>query len=91
MKNSKKLFILVTAVVLAVAMCVVFSGCGNKNGGETDPQDNNPQNTAPAGNMVDHTVTVKSAGGMALEGVAVSVFTDEAMTNLQGYSQTDAG
>ena len=90
MKNSKKLFILVTAVVLAVAMCVAFSGCGNKNGGETDPQDNNPQNTAPAGNMVDHTVTVKSAGGMALEGVAVSVFTDEAMTNLQGYSQTDA-
>ncbi len=90
MKNSKKLFVLMAAMLLVIAMCVAFAGCGNKDGGETTPQTTDPQGAAPAGEMVDHSVTVKSAGGMALEGVAVSVFTDEAMTNLQGYSQTDA-
>ncbi len=35
------------------------------------------------------TVAVKSEGGMALEGIGVYVYTDEAKTELIGYSKTD--
>ena len=83
MKNMKKVLVGMTAMLLIVSMCIGFAGCGKKDGGEA---------TTPvvSGDQVAHTVNVKTAGGMAMEGVSVSVYTDEALSNLQGYGQTDA-
>ncbi len=80
MKNTKRILTLMTLLALVISM---FAGCGKKDGGETtDPAAN--------GNNVAYTVNIKTAGGMAMEGVSVSVYTDEALTNMQGYGQTDA-
>ena len=83
MKNMKKVLVGATALLLLVSLCIGFVGCGDKDGGDA---------TTPAvsGEQVAHTVNVKTAGGMAMEGVSVSVYTDEALTNLQAYGQTDA-
>ena len=76
MKNMKKLVILLTVFALVCSM----AACGNNS------------NNGGAGNgaVVEHKVAVRTAGGMAMEGIAVSVYTDEALSNLQGYGQTNA-
>ena len=40
--------------------------------------------------LTNCTITVKTEGGMALEGVAVSVYADEAKTEMVTYAKTDA-
>lgn len=92
MKSTKKLFAWIAAFAVILSMCGVFAGCGNKPAVTiTEPGDaTEPGATAPAGEQVAYSVSVRTAGGMAMEGVAVSVYTDEALTNMQGYSQTDA-
>ena len=92
MKNTKKLFAWIAAFAVIMSMCGVLAGCG-KNPAATVTEPNgatNPGATAPAGDQVAYSVSIRTAGGMAMEGVAVSVYTDEALTNMQGYSQTDA-
>ena len=80
MKNMKRILTLMTLLALVISM---FAGCGKKDGGETtDPAAN--------GNNVAYTVNVKTVGGMAMEGVAVSAYADEALTDMKGYGQTDA-
>lgn len=91
MKNMKKILAFLMAMAVIFSLCGTLAGCGDKGAEATDPNGTQPQATAPAGEAVLHSVSVQSAGGMPLEGVAVSVYADEALTDLQGYSQTDAG
>lgn len=91
MKNTKKLLAFLMALAVIFSMCGVLAGCGDKTDDATEPNGTQPQDTTPAGETVAYSVSVQSAGGMPLEGVAVSVYTDEALTNMQGYSQTDEG
>ena len=91
MKNTKKLLAFLMAMAVVFSMCGMLAGCGEKNPNATEPGGSQPQDTTPAGETVAYSVSVQSAGGMPLEGVAVSVYTDEALTNMQGYSQTDEG
>ncbi len=81
MKNTRKLLILLTVLSLCLSLCAGLAGCG-ENGNNDSP--------AVSGNAVDHTVSIRTAGGMAMEGVSVAVYADEALSNLQGYGQTDA-
>ena len=69
-----------TVLALCLSLCAGLAGC-NKEGNTDAP--------AVSGTAVDHTVSIKTAGGMAMEGVDVAVYTDEALTNLQGYGKTD--
>ncbi len=39
---------------------------------------------------IDYTVTVKTVGGMAIEGAVVTVFEDNTLENLEAYATTDA-
>ena len=91
MKNIKKLLAFLMALAVVFSLCGMLAGCGDNGAGATDPNGTQPQNTAPSGESVAYSVSVQSAGGMPLEGVAVSVYTDEALTNMQNYSQTDEG
>lgn len=47
-------------------------------------------NGAPAADLTDCTVEVKSVGGKALEGVGVYIYADEAKTDMVDYVKTDA-
>ena len=91
MKNMKKVLAFLMALTVVFSLCGTLAGCGDKGANATDPNGTQPQATLPAGEAVLHSVSVQSAGGMPLEGIAVSVYADEALTDLQGYSQTDAG
>ncbi len=86
MKKMKRAFTMLMVLAMAFSLCSGLSGCnGNgSTGGEGGKE------TAPnTGANVSYTVTVKTVGGMAMEGVGVSVFTDEAMTNLQNTMSTN--
>ncbi len=77
MKNMKKFVVLLTVLALFASLAAGCNRDGN-NGGVGD------------GAATEHKVAVRTAGGMAMEGVAVSVYSDEALSELQGYSQTNA-
>ena len=80
MKSMKKLFALLLAVALVLALGVVLTACGEEE-----------QQTAQSGGKnAAYTVTVVSAGGMPLEKVAVSVYADDTLSDLKGYDETDA-
>lgn len=84
MKMMKKTLGFAVLFVLVLGMCIAFSGCGNIETTETTAPP-----AASTGNA-SYTVTVKTGAGMAMENVAVSVFGDEALTDLKGYGQTNA-
>lgn len=84
MKNVKKLLALILALTVAISVCAVLTACGGEQGANTTTA---PQQT---GEKTSYKVTVKSAGGLALEKVAVSVYTDNTLSDLQGYDETDA-
>ena len=79
MKNHKKLFAAILAVVVCLCLCVALGAC------------NKEKTPAATGNgeMATYTVTVKSAGGLPLEKVAVSVYADGSLSDLKGYDETD--
>ena len=79
MSRMKKLFAVILAIATVFSMCAALSACKNEN----DPQGSG---TGEAGT---YTVSVKSEGGLALEGVAVSVYADDSLTDLKGYDETD--
>ena len=80
MKSVKKLLVVAFSVALCLCLCVVLGAC-------------NKETVAPApagtGEVATYTVTVKSAGGLPLEKVAVSVYADNSLTDLKGYDETD--
>lgn len=79
MKNVKRLlaFILALTVMFSLAAC----------GGSQEETTTAPQQT---GEKTSYTVTIHSAGGLALEKIAVSVYADDTLSDLQGYDETDA-
>lgn len=80
MKRMKNVFTAVLAIALSLCLCMVLGAC-------------NKETVAPAptgtGEVATYTVTVKSAGGLPLEKVAVSVYADNSLTDLKGYDETD--
>ena len=57
MKNTKKLLILLTVLAMCLSLCAGLAGCG---------EDSNNEGTVVSGTAVDHMVSIKSAGGMAV-------------------------
>ncbi len=71
------------ACVMAVlTLFSLMTACGAEETPSTEP-------TAPAAAPLSGcTVTVKTEGGMALEGVDVYVYADEAMQDMKGFAET---
>lgn len=78
MNNVKRLL----AFILALAAVFSLAACGNRGDGDNDDQE--------TGETTSYTVTIQSAGGLALEKIAVSVYADDTLSDLQGYDETDA-
>ena len=79
MNKMKKLLAVILAIATVFSMCAALSGCKKEQGNDN----------AGTGEAGTYTVTVKSAGGMALEGIAVSVYADSSLSDLKGYDETD--
>ena len=59
---------------------------------EADMPDDGPSDPAekPAEKKTSYTVSVKTAGGMPIEGATVIVYADNTLDDLEGYASTDA-
>ena len=78
MNAMKRIFslLLVMAMMLSMAACA-----GNEASVETE---------AAAGETGTYTVSVKTAGGMKMEGVDVYIYADNTLADLKQYGETDA-
>ena len=75
----KKILTLILVLAMVLSMGAGLAGCKkDPNAGSTG--------TGEAGT---YTVTVTSAGGLPLEGIAVSVFADDTLADMKGYDETD--
>ena len=86
MKNWKKILTVVLALAMLVSMASMLSSCKDKNPDsnvEVDPED-----LAAAGNGT-YVISVKTAGGMALSGLAVYVYADSSLTDMKTFKETD--
>ena len=70
MSKMKKILAMILAVATMLCMCTGLAGCNKQNGAEA----------TGSGEAGAYTVTVKSAGGLPLQGVAVSVFADDTVS-----------
>ncbi len=93
MKNLRKSLALILALLMLLAS---FAACNPNNGpdettGETT-QPNTPSETKPGSSeaKAEYSITVKSAGGLALSGVNVYIYTDDTLEDLVNYTTTDA-
>ncbi len=84
MNKLKKLLSYLFVVVLALSMVVLMTACKDKSGeesGESGVEESGPTGT--------YTVSLKTAGGMAMSGIDVYIYADEALTDLKQYGTTN--
>ena len=77
MKITKRLL----SMLLALAMMLSMAACGAKAPAEEE---------AVSGETGTYSVTVKTAGGMIMEGVDVYVYADNTLADLKQYGETNA-
>ena len=70
------------SLLLVMAMMLSLAACG---GGETAVE-----TEAVSGETGTYTVSVKTAGGMKMEGVDVYIYADNTLADLKQYGETDA-
>lgn len=89
MSTFKKILSLICVLALVLSMA---AGCNNDTKDPTDPTDPSQPTSGNSGtqNKTNYTISLKSAGGVALSGVTVLAYGDEALQDLQGYGQTDS-
>lgn len=97
-------FAKMTALVLALlmALVVVLTGCttpSENEGQSTTAGSENPEQTTQGQTQKPddgethgklYTIEVKSSGGMPLENVTVSIYTDSTLEDLENFGMTDA-
>ena len=82
MRITKRLLSLLLAVIMVFAM----AACNRDGNNETTGA---PAATTP-GESGSYSVSVKTVGGMAMEGIDVYVYADSTMTDMVQYGKTDA-
>ena len=90
MKNWKRLLTAVLAVAVLVSMCSMLAACGDSGNGDGGSSDvtADPDDLAAAGNG-SYVVSVKTAGGMPMTGIAVYVYADNTLKDLKTFKETD--
>ena len=86
MKNWKKILTVLLAVALLASMCSMLSSCKDKNPDSEVTVD--PEDLAAAGNGT-YIISVKTAGGMPMTGLAVYVYADSSLTDMKTFKETD--
>ena len=87
MNKMKKMISLLLVLTVLISMAAVMAGC------ESEPAPTQPSATTPtagpSGEKSTYTVSVKSAGGMALAGVDLYIYADSTLSDLKQYGETD--
>ncbi len=104
-KNSRAIALLLTFILVFGAIAGTLTSCGEveegcktcvdtDNDGKCDACGKDVEAKGPSGNdpaeKINYTVSVKTVGGMALEGVFVTVYTDSTFDDLVDYATTDS-
>ena len=91
-KTNKFIALLLALVLLCGVIVSSLSSCKVPEEPDPTPGGDNPgEGDTPApGQKVNYTVSVKTAGGMALSDVVVTVYADDTYDDLEGYATTDA-
>lgn len=94
MTNMKKMISMLLVAAMVCSLFAMVTGCKSDEGNGGDASDATTAASDATGNDSGKTgtyqVTVKTVGGMALEGVAVYVYADSTLTDLKNYGETDA-
>ncbi len=72
------------ASLLAVILVFSIAGC------DSDPAQSSDPTQGQSGDKVTYTVSVKTAGGMPMEGLDIYIYADETLENLEQFGKTDA-
>lgn len=84
MKNCKRLL----SLLLVLVMLLTFAtACGDEDGDNTSDKIN--LNGPSTGETTDYTVSLKTAGGMAMAGIDVYIYADSSLSDMKTYGQTD--
>ena len=84
MNKWKKILTVLLSVALLVSMCSMLSSCKR----DGDDVEADPDDIAIAGDGT-YVVSVKTAGGMPLAGIAVYVYADDSLTDMKTFKETD--
>ena len=84
---KKSLRILSLLLVLAMVFTMA-TACGKEGTKKTSDKANVSGNTG-SGVATDYTVSLKTAGGMALSGIDVYVYADSSLSDMKTFGQTD--
>ena len=85
MKKSKRILSLL--LVLAMLLTIV-TACG-KNGGKGNSDKVNISGDNGNGQATEYTVSLKTAGGMAMSGIDVYVYADSSLGDMKNFGQTN--
>ena len=85
MKKSLRILSLLLALAMVFTMA---TACGKKDTKKTSDKANVSGNTG-SGVATDYTVSLKTAGGMALSGIDVYVYADSSRSDMKTFGQTD--
>jgi len=92
-KIMKRILALILCVVMCLSTAASLAGCNGDNSGDVNAKDttaDSGEGEKVVGEAADYTINVSTSGGVALDGVDVYVFADEALSDLVGYAKTNA-
>ena len=83
MNSFKKLLSVFLVFAMVLSMTAAMTGC--KRRGSSESTGGNDDN----GTKGNYTVSVQTAGGMAMDGIAVYVYADSSLADMINYGETD--
>ena len=84
MNRMKKVLSLILAAAMLLSLAAMITGCKENPSGNTDSTE-----PGQAGESGVYTVTIKTAGGMPMKGVAAYIYADSTKSDLKDYGETD--
>ena len=83
MNIFRKVLSIALVAAMLFSMASLFTGCGKDPAGTDNPTD------PASGDTVAYSVTIKTAGGMPMAGIAAYVYADSTLADLKNYGETN--
>lgn len=83
MSKTKRLLSLILAAAMVFSLAAMVTGC------KKDPATSGDSTAPSVGETDGYSVTIKTAGGMPMTGIAAYVYADDTLEDLKDYKETD--